>query len=162
MMKKFYLKRTSLPETTQNNTQRNGETTTVGERVADAIAKFGGSWGFIGIFLAVLVIWMALNVTHLFGVKFDPYPFILLNLFLSCLAAIQAPIIMMSQNRAAKRDHEAAQNDYQTNLQAERRIKKLEKKLEQQNKKIDQLLALIEAQAKSDQFTNDRQWVKWG
>lgn len=74
MMKKFYLKRTSLPETTQNNTQRNGETTTVGERVADAIAKFGGSWGFIGIFLAVLVIWMALNVTHLFGVKFDPYP----------------------------------------------------------------------------------------
>ncbi|MCP9312414.1 DUF1003 domain-containing protein [Liquorilactobacillus satsumensis] len=118
-----------------------------GDRVADAVARFGGSWSFIISFCIVLFIWMALNVVHLFGVRFDPYPFILLNLFLSCVAALQAPIIMMSQNRQAARDHLDAENDYHTNIVAERRLKRVEKKLEQQSRKIDNLLELLEKQA---------------
>jgi len=77
---------------------------TVGQRVADAVARFGGSWAFIISFLSVMLVWMLLNVVPLFGAHFDPYPFILLNLFLSMVAAIQAPLIMMSQNRAAEYD----------------------------------------------------------
>ncbi|UQS86324.1 DUF1003 domain-containing protein [Nicoliella spurrieriana] len=106
---------------------------TFGERVADGVARFGGSWTFILIFVAILATWMVLNVTHLFGVKFDPYPFILLNLFLSCIAAIQAPIIMMSQNRSADRDRMDAENDFHVNLKSEHELRILHAKLDHLN-----------------------------
>ncbi|MCH4009383.1 DUF1003 domain-containing protein [Companilactobacillus sp.] len=110
----------------------NGQLTR-GQKMADAVAKFGGSWGFIITFTVVLVVWMTINVVHLFGIHFDPYPFILLNLFLSCVAAIQAPIIMMSQNRQADRDRFDAENDYRTNTKSEMEIRILHKKIDQMN-----------------------------
>ena len=93
---------------------------TFGERVADRVAAFGGSWPFIGLFVAIMIAWMTLNgeLRH----PFDPYPYILLNLLLSCLAALQAPIIMMSQNRQAARDGLEARSDYEVNLRAEMAI----------------------------------------
>src|SRR5947209_20482879 len=92
---------------------------TFGQRLSDRIASFGGSWRFIILFGAVLFGWIILNAIFLLNRGFDPYPFILLNLILSCLAAIQAPIIMMSQNRAESRDRLRAENDYKVNLKAE-------------------------------------------
>ncbi|KRN98939.1 DUF1003 domain-containing protein [Companilactobacillus kimchiensis] len=106
---------------------------TTGQRLADAVAKFGGSWGFIITFVVILVVWMTINIVHLFGINFDPYPFILLNLFLSCVAAIQAPIIMMSQNRSAERDRFDSENDYKTNMKSEMEIRILHQKLDQLN-----------------------------
>lgn len=106
---------------------------TTGQKLADAVAKFGGSWGFIISFSVILVVWMTINIIHLFGINFDPYPFILLNLFLSCVAAIQAPIIMMSQNRQAERDRVDSENDYKTNMKSEMEIRILHKKLDQLN-----------------------------
>lgn len=103
---------------------------TVGQKTADAIAKFGGSWPFIFCFIIVLVSWITINAMALLGKPFDPYPFILLNLVLSCLAAIQAPVIMMSQNRQADRDRLQTTNDYQTNLKAEIEIRFLHQKLD--------------------------------
>ena len=101
---------------------------TVGQRAADAIAKFAGSWAFIFSFSAVLVLWMILNI--LLAVKaFDPYPFILLNLVLSCVAAIQAPLIMMSQNRQEEKDRRRAENDYKVNLKTEIMIEDLYDKI---------------------------------
>lgn len=108
------------------------ESRTVGERLADQIAAFGGSWTFILLFLAFLAFWTLLNTTIL-GPRhdaFDPYPFIFLNLLLSMIAALQAPVIMMSQNRAAKRDRIEAKNDYQVNLKAELEIRELHDKLD--------------------------------
>ena len=97
---------------------------TVGQRAADAIAKFAGSWAFIFSFSAVLALWMIVNI--LLAVKaFDPYPFILLNLVLSCVAAIQAPLIMMSQNRQEEKDRRRAENDYKVNLKTEIMIEDL-------------------------------------
>lgn len=101
-----------------------------GDRVADRVASFGGSWTFITIFFAVLVAWMAVNVVVLAGRPFDPYPFILLNLVLSCLAAIQAPVIMMSQNRREAKDRLRAEHDYQVNLKAELEVRLLHEKLD--------------------------------
>ena len=103
---------------------------TAGQRVADRMASFGGSWTFITSFAIVLVAWMALNTLLLAGEAFDPFPYILLNLILSCLAAIQAPIIMMSQNRQEARDRRRAENDYQVNLKAELEIRHLHEKLD--------------------------------
>lgn len=101
---------------------------TVGQRAADAIAKFAGSWAFIFSFSAVLALWMILNI--LLAVKaFDPYPFILLNLVLSCVAAIQAPLIMMSQNRQEEKDRRRAENDYKVNLKTEIMIEDLYDKI---------------------------------
>ena len=102
---------------------------TLGERLADQVAEFGGSWRFIGLFGCVMVVWMALN-SILLSASFDPYPFILLNLVLSCLAAIQAPIIMMSQNRQETRDRARADNDYMVNLKAELEVRLLHEKLD--------------------------------
>ena len=106
---------------------------TVGQRVADRIAAFGGSWTFILLFLAVLVAWVALNSLVLARrhSAFDPYPYILLNLFLSMIAALQAPVIMMSQNRQAARDRMEAAHDYEVNLMAEVEIRTLHDKLDQ-------------------------------
>ena len=103
---------------------------TLGERLADRIATFGGSWRFILIFGAVLAVWILFNTAlALFG-RFDPYPFILLNLLLSCIAAVQAPVIMMSQNRAEAKDRRRAEYDYRVNLKAELEIRHLHEKLD--------------------------------
>lgn len=107
---------------------------THGERVADKVATFGGSWTFITIFMVVLVIWMAVNTTLILTKPFDPYPYIFLNLVLSCLAAIQAPVIMMSQNRAEAKDRMRSENDYKVNLKAEIEIRSI-------NEKIDKLIS---------------------
>src|SRR5205809_1941529 len=103
---------------------------TFGERLSDHIASFGGSWRFIILFGAVLFGWIILNAIFLLNRGFDPYPFIFLNLILSCLAAVQAPIIMMSQNRAEARDRLRAENDYKVNLKAELEIRHLHEKLD--------------------------------
>src|SRR5438477_5243788 len=108
---------------------------TFGERLSDRIAEFGGSWKFLITFGAVIVVWIGANVALLATRAFDPYPFILLNLILSCLAAVQAPVIMMSQNRAELRDRLRSENDYKINLKAELEIRHL-------HEKIDQLLRL--------------------
>jgi uncharacterized membrane protein len=102
---------------------------TFGERVADIVAAFGGSWSFIILFFAALTFWMALNVANGVG-AFDPYPFILLNLVLSCIAAVQAPIIMMSQRRQEVKDRHRSENDYRVNLKAELEIRHLHEKID--------------------------------
>jgi len=115
------------------------EEETFGERIADLVASFGGSWTFIILFSVVLAIYMTINVVldHLRGKTWDPYPFILLNLFLSMLAAIQAPVIMMSQNRQDKRDRLRSELDFEVNVRAESEIKALSKKLNLLQEKIE-------------------------
>lgn len=116
------------------------EELTIGEKLADKIAIFGGSWGFIIFFFSFILIWMCINIFILSSKPFDPYPFILLNLLLSCLAAIQAPIIMMSQNRKEQKDRKRSENDYKINLKAELEIQLLHEKMDHlmvhQNKKL--------------------------
>lgn len=107
------------------------EKLTIGQKLADRIAAFGGSWSFILIFFAVLVAWMSLNTFQLFSDEpFDPYPFILLNLVLSSLAAFQAPIIMMSQNRQSAKDRIEAEKNYQVSLKSDLEIIRLHKKID--------------------------------
>ena len=103
---------------------------TLGERLSDHLASFGGSWTFIIIFFLLLIGWMAFNVVTLAREHFDPYPFILLNLVLSCLAAIQAPIIMMSQKRQEAKDRLRSENDFRVNLKAELEIRHLHEKID--------------------------------
>jgi uncharacterized membrane protein len=112
---------------------------TYGERIADNVADFGGSWTFIIWFFVIIIVWIAANVFLLLNKGFDPYPFILLNLILSCLASLQAPIIMMSQNRQEDKDRERAQKDYEINLRSEQEIRALNKKLDKiiEHHKID-------------------------
>ena len=100
---------------------------TFGERLADKVAAFGGSWAFILLFLVAMAVWMLLNIES--AAPFDPFPFILLNLLLSCVAALQAPVIMMSQNRQADKDRLDAHNDYEVNLKAELEILALHSKI---------------------------------
>lgn len=107
---------------------------TIGERLSDRLAEFGGSWTFILSFGFILVVWITINSIAALSRPFDPYPYILLNLVLSCLAAMQAPIIMMSQNRQEEKDRLRAENDYRINLKAELEIRQL-------HAKIDQLVA---------------------
>ncbi len=114
---------------------------TFGERVADRVASFGGSWTFIGLFGLVMGLWIAANSRT--SAAFDPYPFILLNLVLSCLAALQAPVIMMSQNRQTSRDRLDAQNDYRVNVNAEMQIMRLHAKVDEL---IVERLRLLELQ----------------
>jgi len=106
------------------------EKRTFGQRLADRLATFGGSWKFIVIFMSILFGWIALNTLVLITRRFDPFPFILLNLILSCLAALQAPVIMMSQNRQEAKDRLRAQHDYQINLKAEIEIRSLHEKID--------------------------------
>ena len=129
---------------------------TLGEQLADNVAAVGGSWKFIICFAVVLVVWMAINSFLLRSDAFDPFPYILLNLVLSCLAAIQAPIIMMSQNRQAAADRMNAENDYQVNVKSELEILQVHEKLdvlraqdwaalvELQNSQIEMLRRLLE------------------
>ncbi|MGJ1228481.1 DUF1003 domain-containing protein [Sphingobacterium siyangense] len=108
----------------------NKEPVSVGDRVADKVAEFGGSWTFIISFILFLIVWIAANIFWLNNKGFDPYPFILLNLILSCVAALQAPVIMMSQNRQEDKDRERARNDYMVNLKAELEIRELHEKID--------------------------------
>jgi len=108
----------------------NMEPVSVGDRVADKVAEFGGSWTFIISFVLFLIVWIAANIFWLNNKGFDPYPFILLNLILSCVAALQAPVIMMSQNRQEDKDRERARNDYMVNLKAELEIRELHEKID--------------------------------
>lgn len=133
------------------------ESDTVGDRLADRVAHFGGSWAFILIFVAGLVVWIATNTIMLarYGATFDEYPYIFLNLILSMVAALQAPVILMSQNRQANRDRISAELDYEINLKAELeimtlhdkldalRIDRLREMLEEQRDKLDRLVAQV-------------------
>ncbi len=115
---------------------------TVGQRAADNIAKWGGSWWFIGIFIIFLFIWMIINfyaLTHVW----DPYPFILLNLVLSCLAAIQAPVILMSQNRAAERDRVKAERDYAVNRRSEKEIENIQEDLDHIKRRLADIICRL-------------------
>ncbi|HEY9168582.1 MAG TPA: DUF1003 domain-containing protein [Lutibacter sp.] len=103
---------------------------TFGQRLADKIASFGGSWKFIIIFAVFILIWISGNIYFLMNKGFDPYPFILLNLILSCLAALQAPVIMMSQNRQEEKDRERSKQDYMVNLKSELEIRMLHEKID--------------------------------
>jgi uncharacterized membrane protein len=115
---------------TRNVNMEFEERRTFGQRLADRLASFGGSWKFIIIFMCVLFGWIVLNSIVLITRRFDPFPFILLNLILSCLAALQAPVIMMSQNRQEAKDRLRAQHDYQINLKAEIEIRGLHEKID--------------------------------
>jgi uncharacterized membrane protein len=113
------------------NLAAEGERVSFGQRAADAVATFAGSWTFIFIFFSALLAWVLVNSLVLVGRgAFDPYPYILLNLFLSMLASIQAPLILMSQNRQAEKDRKAALNDYEVNLKAELEIMLLHEKID--------------------------------
>ena len=116
---------------------------TLGQRAADTIAKFAGSWAFIFSFTGVLVLWMIVNILMAAG-AFDPYPFILLNLVLSCVAAIQAPLIMMSQNRQEEKDRRRAENDYKVNLKTEIMIEDLHNKVNSILAKQEYILKQLE------------------
>lgn len=119
---------------------------TLGQKLADKIAVFGGSWSFIIVFFSFIVMWIAINTWFLATKPFDVYPFILLNLLLSCLAAIQAPIIMMSQNRQEQKDRQRGEHDYKINLKAELEIKLLSEKIDHllvhQNRKLIEIQEL--------------------
>jgi uncharacterized membrane protein len=126
------------------------ERATFGQRVADRVASFGGSWTFIIIYVSFLVGWMALNTFVLIhyghgegGAQYDPYPYILLNLMLSMTAALQAPIIMMSQNRAAEKDRLAAEQDFKVNLKSELMLEELMRKSQGREAQISQLVELV-------------------
>jgi uncharacterized membrane protein len=120
--------------TSRDTTAEFDERLTLGERLADRIAVFGGSWKFIVLFVAGMLGWIAYNLERPSG--FDPYPFILLNLVLSCLAALQAPVIMMSQNRMAAKDRLDARHDYEVNLKAELEITQLHAKIDELQQRL--------------------------
>jgi uncharacterized membrane protein len=141
------------------NTEAEFETKlTFGDRIADRMAAFGGSWRFIILFGFTLIVWIAINSIVLLRRPFDPYPFILLNLILSCLAAIQAPVIMMSQNRQEAKDRLRSEHDYQINLKAEIEIRQLHIKLDQLiNHSWQRLLEIQQIQTDLIQDLNKRQ-----
>ena len=149
----------------ENTAQSLDEQLTLGERAADAVASFGGSWTFIGLFGLVLAGWIGLNVVLLAtnGKSFDPYPYILLNLFLSMLAAIQAPIMLMSQNRQAQKDRYNAGHDYEVNLKAELEIMLLHKKVDAlRQEQWAELLAIQSEQLKLLGSLIDREGIRSG
>ena len=126
---------------------------TFGQKIADKVASFGGSWTFIIAFGIFILIWIGSNIYFLANKGFDPYPFILLNLILSCLAALQAPVIMMSQNRQEEKDRERAKNDYMINLKSELEIRMLHEKLD--HLMLHQQQELIEIQKVQIEMMND-------
>ena len=133
---------TNVSENSEKNERE--EKITFGQKAADAVARFAGSWAFIFSFIAVMVIWMVMNVL-LAAKAFDAYPFILLNLVLSCIAAVQAPLIMMSQNRQEGKDRKRAENDYRVNLKSEFVIDALYKKLESVSEMQKKIFKKLEA-----------------
>jgi len=131
---------------------------TRGQRIADKVAEFGGSWSFIIAFFIVLLCWILINTIILISKPYDPFPFILLNLILSCLAAIQAPIIMMSQNRKEDKDRKRAENDYKINLKAELEIRHLHDKLDYLTR--DQWQRLLEIQEMQIELLEEKEKIK--
>ena len=134
--------------------EKEKEKYTLGQRAADTIAKFAGSWAFIFSFAGVLVLWMVINAI-LATKAFDPYPFILLNLVLSCVAAIQAPLIMMSQNRQEEKDRRRAENDYKVNLKTEIMIEDLYDKVNSILAKQSQIAKLLTEKKAKDEETKE-------
>ena len=130
---------------TQNPNEIIDEKATLGDRVADEVARFGGSWGFIGLFGGIILVWIVLNM-FLLSQPFDPAPFIGLNLILSMLAALQAPVIMMSQNRQDKKDRVRSELDYQVNLKAEVEVMQLHERVEQLQKEMVYQIELVKEQ----------------
>jgi uncharacterized membrane protein len=122
------------------------ETLTRGQRISDSVARFGGSWNFIISFSVILFAWIVFNTIAYREKQFDPYPFILMNLILSTIAALQAPVIMMSQNRKEERDRKRNENDYMINLKAELQVRSLHQKIDLMQK--EQMKVLYETQAK--------------
>ncbi len=127
----------------KNTSKEHSNKLTLGARMADNIAKFAGSWTFIIIFIVCLIAWITINVLML-SRAFDAYPFILLNLLLSCIAAIQAPVIMMSQNRQEEKDRLRSQNDYKINLKAEIILEDLHQKIDQLIENQERILDRLE------------------
>lgn len=130
----------------QNAEDSYSEKLTFGQKMADRMAQYGGSWSFIGVFALMLFSWILVNTVILMNRAYDPYPFILLNLILSCLAAIQAPVIMMSQNRQETKDRLRGQNDYLVNLKAELEIRILNQKLDYLTREEMSSLEILELQ----------------
>jgi len=124
--------------------EENKIASTFGQRIADKVASFGGSWTFIISFSIFIMIWIIINIYWLVNKGFDPYPFILLNLILSCIASMQAPVIMMSQNRQEEKDRDRAKKDYMINLKSELEIRSLHEKID--HFIMDQQLELLELQ----------------
>lgn len=122
------------------------EMLTSGQKISDKVARFGGSWKFVISFFVVLIVWISFNAIAFADYKFDPYPFILMNLILSCIAAIQAPIIMMSQNRVEEKDRKRSENDYLINLKAELELRALHEKIDMLLE--EQIKVLFQSQAK--------------
>ena len=136
---------------TQRKTSKGDYELTLGQSIADSVAATMGSWSFIIVQSGILLIWIVLNITA-YVQQWDPYPFILLNLALSFQAAYAAPFIMISQNRQADRDRHQAEEDYRTNVEAERRIEELQKSLAQlEVNKLDRILDLLEKHFAADQ-----------
>jgi uncharacterized membrane protein len=125
------------------------EILTEGQKISDKVARFGGSWKFIILFGVILIIWISFNVVAIGYYEFDPYPFILMNLILSCIAALQAPVIMMSQNRQEEKDRMRNENDYLINLKAEMQIRSLHQKMD----------LLLEEQIKTLFDTQEKQFT---
>lgn len=155
---------TELEQTVLDNIQHNHiladeaseikqERLNMAQRWADMIASFGGSWKFIIAFLFFIIIWIVINIYSIHNAGFDPYPFILLNLILSCIAALQAPIIMMSQNRLEEKDRERAKNDYMVNLKSELEIRMLHEKID--HLIITQQENLVEMQQIQSEMTRE-------
>jgi uncharacterized membrane protein len=153
------LEKTVLTSVTNNNTLTDkigGEEKqilTAGQRIADKVASFGGSWTFIISFGVFIFIWISINIFWLVNKGFDPYPFILLNLILSCLAALQAPVIMMSQNRQEEKDRDRSKKDYMINLKSELEIRTLHEKID--HFLMDQQQELLEVQKVQIEMLND-------
>jgi uncharacterized membrane protein len=129
------------------------EKITDGQAISDKVAKFGGSWKFIIIFGIVLTVWIIFNSVMIMRFRFDPYPFILMNLILSCIAALQAPIIMMSQNRQEEKDRMRSENDYLINLKAEMQIRSLQQKMDLLLE--EQIKTLIDSHTKQIYLLNE-------
>lgn len=153
------LEKTVLTSVTNNDTLTDkleddeSQVLTTGQRIADKVASFGGSWTFIISFGVFIFVWITLNIVWLVNKGFDPYPFILLNLILSCLAALQAPVIMMSQNRQEEKDRERAKKDYMINLKSELEIRTLHEKMD--HFIMDQQQELLEIQKVQIDMMND-------
>ncbi|SDB85768.1 DUF1003 domain-containing protein [Williamwhitmania taraxaci] len=153
------LEKTVLTSMTDNTTLSDKidgddqQTFTIGQRIADKVASFGGSWKFIISFGVFIFIWITANILWLFNKGFDPYPFILLNLILSCLAALQAPVIMMSQNRQEEKDRDRSKKDYMINLKSELEIRSLHEKVD--HFIMDQQQELLEMQKNQIELLND-------
>lgn len=140
-------------ERTLSSEENSDNSLSIGQRVADRVAEFGGSWTFILSFLGFLIVWILINVFVLVAKPFDPFPFILLNLILSCIAALQAPVIMMSQNRQEEKDRERAKRDYKVNLKSELEIRMLHEKID--HLIMHQQQELLEIQNMQMEMLND-------